>query len=136
MVDVEVIVGIIHIPKLLHFVLTVTPIHSQVHFLVVDAVDQRQLDVKGLVLLLNIGQVGQVEFDDMEIDALMVPAVLFPEVVLDVTEVGQLNLLVEIERVVYFLLEVEDAETHEATVAANYAELALGVVEGRAEAAL
>ena len=136
MVDVEVIVDIINIPKLLHFALAAAPVDGQVHFFVVDAVDQRQLDVKGLVLLLDIGQVGQIEFDDMEIDALVIPAVLFPEVVLDVAEVGQLDLLVEVEGVADFFLEVEDAEAQEAAVAEHDVELALGVVDRGAEAAL
>lgn len=136
MVDVEVIVHIINIPKLLNFILVITPIHRQVHLLVVNTVNQRQLYVKGLILLLDIGQIRQVKFNNMEIDALMILAVFLPEVVLDIAEVGQLDLFVEIERIVDFFLEVEDAETHETTVAEHDVELALGMVERGAEAAL
>lgn len=72
----------------------------------------------------------------MEIDALVILAVFLPEVVLNIAEVGQLDLFVEVKRIVDFFLEVEDAETHEATVAEHDVELALGMVERGAEAAL
>ena len=106
------------------------------HLFVVNAVDQRQLYVERLFLLLGVGQVGQVKFDDVEVDALVILAVLPPEVVLDVAEVGQLDFFVEVEGVADLFPEVEHAEAHEAAVAEHDVDLALGVVEGGAEAAL
>lgn len=106
------------------------------HFFVVNTIHQRQFDVKSLILLLNIGQIRQIEFDDMKIDALMILAVLSSEVVLNIAEVGQLDFFVEVEGIIDFLLQIEDAESHEATVAEHYVHLALGMVEGRTETAL
>lgn len=72
----------------------------------------------------------------MKIDALMIFAVLLPEVVLHIAEVGQLYFFIEVERIIDFLLEIEDAESHEATTAEHYVDLALCVVERGTETAL
>lgn len=95
MIEIEVILGPIDQPERLDiFRPPPTPSRRRRGQLSTkDPIDQRHLDKEVLLLLIYVVHIGQSELDDVEIDAFVIGCMGMRVEVLDVSEIGCLDLL-------------------------------------------